>query len=129
MKKEEEEPLLPLRGDLWSVAGKGICGQVVPKVEAGMKAHYEDSVPQCIREDGHKDEHLIVNQAGKFFVWQYDEGYCCDDLEECDCYREGGLIECYSWGEVKKLQLVVDFLRHAPYLIQPLLAETKRRPE
>lgn len=128
--KVEEEPLLPF-GEWWSMAGGGrVCGQVMPEKETGMSIGFFESVPSCILEDGHKGEHLLVNSKGKFFCWKYEQEYCKENLTDCDCYMDGGSIECCTWGEVTDLQEVVKSFKDRSYLVQPLLyPQEKPQPE
>ena len=68
------------------------CPYLMPFRDWGLVNMFED-IPECLLDERHDGEHLVLLSDGRYVVWEYDHECGCplDELEEC---------ECFLWGEV-----------------------------
>jgi hypothetical protein len=79
------------------------CGLVMPD-EPMIKSWKETSLA-CMRQQGHKGDHLSQNAEGKFFLWAFETEYC-GNSDSCTCMGDDGPIECFNYRQITKKEAI-----------------------
>ena len=78
------------------------CNRLVPMSEHGINPPEVLSTPECLREEGHTGEHLVLSVYGTFWSWFPEDCPGCDDPEciydpTCFVYSKMLVLEAYRW--------------------------------
>lgn len=65
------------------------CGYLLPVHDAALTPNHE--MVGCLREEGHRFDHLSTLSDGRHILWMPTSLYC--DCEEEDC-------QCFDYSEV-----------------------------
>lgn len=90
------------------------CLYLLPEKELSL-VRWNDPLPSCLLEEGHKGEHLIRTSYGGYATWAHFTEACGAD---CACLHDTNYIgfECFYFGEVTHEEA------------QRLIAESKQKP-
>lgn len=74
------------------------CDWLLPNVEMCLMPN--DEILSCLRERGHKGDHLVLLTRRTYVLWRMDD---CSDCEGFDCDESADQPpECIIWGEISE---------------------------
>jgi hypothetical protein len=78
------------------------CYYLLPSAEP-LIISWKEPLPECLLEEGHKGEHLILTKRSRYFVWASYTDPCGDD---CECVKDMSYLgyECFTYGEISNEQ-------------------------
>jgi len=74
------------------------CTHLTPMHEFAISGTDGSSYVECLREEGHEGDHLVLSVRGTFFTWLPEH---CPDCTEEECYEDP---TCFVYGPVCVLE-------------------------